>query len=390
MNWADVVIVLIALGAALRGYRVGLVRQLGSTAGFIAGMLLGSWWGGVLASGVQSSSDKSLLSLFTTLCGAFLGMAIGETLGAQLKHRFNTRKVWDRFDGSFGSGIAALTLLFACWLLASLLVLGQTSPVQRQLKDSRILGILDVHLPPATAVLSSLDKLINPNHSPQVFRGREPSPANVTVPPLSSFEAVVAAARPSVVKVEGTGCGGIVEGSGFVFAPGAVATNAHVVAGVASPKVRDARGIHNTRVVWFDPDTDLAVLRADDLTEAALPLDHGTASTGTPAVVLGYPAGGNFSAQPAAIVDTLTAIGRNIYNQSVTTRSIYSLKAHVVHGNSGGPMVGRDGHVIGIVFATSTTYNDIGYALTGGQVATSLHTAARATKAVSTGACSEE
>src|SRR5665213_1034032 len=49
------------------------------------------------------------------------------------------------------------------------------------------------------------------------------------------LDAAVAKDEASVVKIEGDGCGGTVEGSGFIVSPGLVATNAHVVAGVTHP-----------------------------------------------------------------------------------------------------------------------------------------------------------
>jgi S1-C subfamily serine protease len=238
--------------------------------------------------------------------------------------------------------------------------------------------------------LSSLNKLIDPNGFPQVFNGLEPSPhSTAPMPSLGSFDGVVKAAAASVVKVEGTGCGGIVEGSGFVASNNRVATNAHVVAGVANPKVIDDNGIHNTRVIWFDPDLDLAVLQVGNLAGKPLQLNSAEQASNTTGVVLGYPGGGSFTAQPAAIIDHFTAYGRNIYDQGSTVRDIYSLHAKIIPGNSGGPVLGADGQVLGIVFATSTTYNNVGYALTGHQVAGELATAEKSTTVRSTGSCSE-
>jgi S1-C subfamily serine protease len=238
--------------------------------------------------------------------------------------------------------------------------------------------------------LSSLNRLIDPNGFPQVFTGLEPNPQkHAKLPSLGSVDQVVAAAEPSVVKVEGTGCGGIVEGSGFVFAKGQIATNAHVVAGVSHPKVIDQNGIHDAVVTWFDPDLDLAVLRVDNLAGKPLKITTTEQAAGVNGVVLGYPAGGDFNAQAASILDRFIAVGRNIYGQNQTTREVYSLQAHVIPGNSGGPLVGADGTVLGIVFATSTTYNDVGYALTGQQIASELAQAQQSATPTSTSACSE-
>jgi S1-C subfamily serine protease len=285
--------------------------------------------------------------------------------------------------------MAIITVLFTIWLIASIMVLGPRTGFQQALKNSRIIAALDDHLPPATKLLSSLNNLIDPNGFPQVFRGLEPNPGSAKLPDLGSFNTVVKATEPSVVKVEGTGCGGIVEGSGFVITNGKIVTNAHVVAGVRSPKVIDANGLHDTRVVWFDPDVDLAVLQVGNLAGRPLRITATEQPANTPAVVLGYPGGGDFTAGAAAIIDHFTAYGRNIYGQHNTLRDVYSLQAKVIPGNSGGPVVGADGSVLGIVFATSTTYNDVGYALTGHQVANELATAEQATATVGTGSCSE-
>jgi len=389
MNLVDLLIILMALGALTRGYRIGMTRQAGSTLGFIGGLFVGSWLSALFITHLSSTTGKTLTSLLFVLCGGLIGTTIGEVVGLQLKTKLMRRQSLDTFDGGLGSVMAATTMLFAIWLGASILVLGPSNGFQQILKSSRILSSLDSHLPPATSLLSSLNKLVDPNGFPEVFSGLEPSPGSTNVPSLGSLTPAVQAAQASVVKVEGTGCGGIVEGSGFVLAKDRIVTNAHVVAGVASPKVIDGNGLHNTRVVWFDANVDLAVLEVRGLAGKPLRINSSEQPSGTPAVALGYPGGGNFTAQPAAVIDHFTAYGRNIYGQSTSVRDIYSLKAHIIPGNSGGPLVASDGQVLGIVFATSTTYNDVGYALTGHQVASELASAAHSTTTYSTGSCSE-
>lgn len=389
MNLTDWVIVILVISSLVRGYRIGLTRQAGSTIGFVLGLFAGSWIASLIIAHLQNSLDKSLASLLIVLGCSFLLMSVGEILGIRLKQRFINHSV-DKLDGSLGSLMGAVTILAAAWLAGSILVLAPSGGLQQNVKNSHILAALNQQLPPATKVLSSLNRLIDPNGFPQVFTGLEPSPQKqAKLPSLGSFDQVVAATRNSVVKVEGTGCGGIVEGSGFVFAKGQIATNAHVVAGVGHPKVVDQNGIHDAVVTWFDPDLDLAVLRVSNLAGKPLKINATEQSAGTSGVVLGYPAGGDFNAQAASILDRFIAVGRNIYGQGQTTREVYSLQAHVIPGNSGGPLVGADGTVLGIVFATSTTYNDVGYALTGQQVASELAQAQQSTTPTGTSACSE-
>lgn len=389
MNIIDLLIILFGLSSLVRGYRIGLIRQAGSTLGFVAGLFAGSQVANVVISHVTGSLTKSLVSLAVVIGLSLVFMTIGEVAGQKLKVRLLNHSA-DMFDGALGSLMSVATLLLAVWLAAAILVLGPSSGLQQSIKTSRVIAALDRSLPPATKVLSTLNRLINPNGFPQVFSGLEPSPGKpANLPSLGSLDYAVNSTKASVVKIEGAGCGGIVEGSGFVVASNTIATNAHVVAGVASPKVIDANGVHNTEVTWFDPNLDLAVLKVNHLAGKPLTINASEQPAGTPGVVLGYPGGGNLNAQPASILDRFTAVGRNIYGQGATARDVYSIQATVIPGNSGGPLVGANGSVLGIVFATSTTYNKVGYALTGHQINGELTQAEQSTTVRATGSCSE-
>ena len=87
------------------------------------------------------------------------------------------------------------------------------------------------------------------------------------------------------------------------------------------------------------------------------------------------------------VLARVEAIGRDIYGQSLTTRSVYEIESLVRPGNSGGPLVRADGEVVGVVFSRSALNNDIGFALTSDEVRRELALAAPRTAAVSTGPC---
>jgi S1-C subfamily serine protease len=70
-------------------------------------------------------------------------------------------------------------------------------------------------------------------------------------------------------------------------------------------------------------------------------------------------------------------------------RDVYELQANVRPGNSGGPFVLPSGEVAGIVFAASTTEQDVGYALTADQVAPDIHDGVGRTAPVSTQNCTQ-
>jgi S1-C subfamily serine protease len=391
MNIIDVLIVILAGLSIARGNRIGLVRQAGSTIGFIAGLFIGSWASGLVTAHLGTTGSQSLASLVCVVVGGLLFMSVGETIGIELKRGLLRNNVLDGLDRGLGMIVAIATVVVGCWLAASVLILGPSGGLQQDIKGSRIVGLLDSKLPPATKILSSLNTLIDPNSFPQVFSGLEPSPATLSkLPTVSSLTPAVRADQASVVKVEGTGCGGIVEGSGFVVRKDEIVTNAHVVAGVKAPKVLDANGIHDARVIWFDSNVDVAVLQVSNLAGKPLTIRDTQESNGVQGAVLGYPGGGDFNVQPAAIIARFMASGRNIYGQSITIREIYSIHAKVIPGNSGGPLIATDGSVLGIVFATSTTYNNVGYVLTGHQVAHELATAEQSNTTYDTGTCSQE
>lgn len=385
----DILIVLFVASAVYRGREIGFVRQAGSTAGFFGGLFLGAWLEPRTVNLVHSQASRVGVTLLTTLGCALILMTIGEYLGLRLKHRVILKRI-NSIDNGAGALLGGISLLFSAWLVAGLIGALPFPGLQMALQNSRIISGLNRHLPSAPTIIADLGRLIDPNGFPQVFIGGEPTPHTaVAMPSLGDLQTAIKNDRASVVKVEGQGCGGIVEGSGFVAAPGLVATNAHVVAGISRPYVKDGNGLHRVTVIWFDPDLDFAVLRVDNLAGHGLAIDNSRASSGTPAAVLGYPGGGPFTAGSAAVMDEFTATGRNIYGQGSTDRGVYEIQADVIPGNSGGPLVAKDGRVIGVVFAESTTYQHVGYALTASQVSTEINQAAARDQAVSTGSCAE-
>jgi S1-C subfamily serine protease len=165
---------------------------------------------------------------------------------------------------------------------------------------------------------------------------------------------VIERVGPAVVRVE-TGSkkpqarerGGV--GSGIVISPdGLVLTNSHVVGNSRHIRLRDTEGVvTDARVLGADPDTDLALLRADgarDLRYAGLG-NSKNLRRGQLVVAIGNPLG--FESTVTAGV--VSALGRSI--RSVSGRSIEDViqtDAALNPGNSGGPLVSSRGEVIGI------------------------------------------
>jgi S1-C subfamily serine protease len=160
-----------------------------------------------------------------------------------------------------------------------------------------------------------------------------------------------------VVKVLGTACGLGVQGSGWVAGDGVIVTNAHVVAGQddTTVQVRGEGPRLDAQAIWFDPQNDLAILRAPGISGVrALRLNVG-AEEGASAAILGFPENGPYDVRPGRLGQTTTVISQDAYGCGPVRRSITSLRGLVRSGNSGGPMVDAAGRVVTTIFAASVS-----------------------------------
>ncbi|WGD50005.1 trypsin-like peptidase domain-containing protein [Bradyrhizobium sp. CB1650] len=166
--------------------------------------------------------------------------------------------------------------------------------------------------------------------------------------------AVTERVGPAVVRVEtgpkvpnGRERGGL--GSGIVISPdGLVLTNSHVVGSSKEIRLRDVEGhVGDAQVLGVDPDTDLALLRANgvrDLRYAALG-NSKTLRRGQLVIAIGNPLG--FESTVTAGV--VSALGRSIRSVSGRTiEDVIQTDAALNPGNSGGPLVSSNSEVIGI------------------------------------------
>lgn len=385
----DIVIILLLVSAVIRGREIGFVQQAFSTVGFFGGLLIGALIEPYTVGFAHTQLSRSLITLGTTLGMAFILLTIGEYIGIYLKHKVIHLKI-DKVDNIFGSLLSVVSVLIGVWLAAAILRTLPYVSFQTDIKSSKIISSLDRHLPPAPNVIADLTHLVDPNGFPRVFNGNEPTPpGSVSLPPYSVLAAAVNQDSPSVVKLVGDGCGGIVEGSGFVVKNGIVATNAHVIAGISQPYVEDSNGNHQATVIYFNPNLDFALLKVSNLAGKPLNISDKIVPNNTSAAALGYPGGGNFKADQAVVMQEFNATGSNIYAQGNTNRQVYEIEANIIPGNSGGPLITTNGTVIGVVFAQSTEYNDVGYALVSDPIVNIIHNTTTNSQPVSTGSCAE-
>jgi S1-C subfamily serine protease len=391
VNLVDVVVIVLAIAAAFRGYRRGLLGQAFEFGGGFLGLVIGVALGPRIASAFTNRAG--LTAVLISLLVVFVALSIGQTLGFMLGHRFGTYAhsaqlgAWDSGLGAaFGIGV----VLVAFWLVGALLVNGPSRSLARALEQSTILSEVNEALPKPPNVLAYISQYLNTSGFPRVFAGVPPSigpPVDLPSGPLAQRAA--RAADQSTVRVVVPACGGTQLGTGWVAADSTVVTNAHVVAGGDGVTVQDSAGDHAGVVVVFNPRADVAVIRAEGLAGPPLALHTRDEDRGARGATLGYPgsAAGRLVRHRAAVQARYEARGYDIYGRREVVREVYEIRSPVRQGDSGGPFVLPDGQVAGVVFAASTTDFDTGYALTGGEVSDEVERGSRNTSEVGTGAC---
>ncbi|WP_315924221.1 S1C family serine protease [Mesorhizobium sp. SP-1A] len=138
------------------------------------------------------------------------------------------------------------------------------------------------------------------------------------------------------------------QGSGFVISPdGLIVTNSHVVGDARAVRVAMPDGSScEGRVLGSDPDTDIALVRADGAFTDIAPLgDSKLLRRGQITIAIGNPLGFEWTVTAGVV----SAIGRSM--RAATGRlidDVIQTDAPLNPGNSGGPLVSSGGEVIGV------------------------------------------
>ncbi len=392
MNLVDVVIIAVLIFALIAGLASGAFPQLGGLAGAIGGGFLAIVGLLPLAQSWLETLDPPIRAV-VVLVGIVgivgLGEAIGSGVGSRIRARLIGHSLLGNLDRAAGAVLGLAQGILVVWLVGGTLAAGPLPQVAAAVQRSAIVrGLADV-LPPPTEVVGVLGKWLDSAGLPDVFVGLERFPAPAIDPPSDPQAASIAArAIPSTLIVRASACGYVLSGTGFVIRPGYIVTNAHVIAGSRSISVgRDGGSPIRATAVLFDPELDIALLYAPAVSAPALSLASRVPATGTLGAALGHPAGGALAIVPVAVTASYPAKGRDIYGTSLVTREIIELRAGILQGDSGGPIVLQDGSVGGVVFAQAQTDPNVGYALSPVDVAARIQPSLGQTRAIDTGAC---
>jgi S1-C subfamily serine protease len=390
----DLVLVVLAAAFAVSGYRQGFIVGSLSFIGFVGGAVLGAEFGPVISRAiVGGQTQQAVVAVVLLVSAAILGQFIASSIGAAVRQSV-TNPSSTILDSVGGSIVSVLSMLLIAWAIGSVLTASSFPVVVGQVNDSFVLGTMDKIMPTkAKTMFTDFRQLLSSGPFPQVFSGIGAARLFAVSPPDQAVlnDPGYLAATSRVVKVQGTAvsCDRSIEGSGFVYAPQHVLTNAHVVAGVTQGlTVTTINGAvyHDAKVVLYDPQVDIAVLYVPNLNLKPLQFnDQGQA--GADAVVAGYPLDHSFTAVAARIGGAQNAVGPDIYQTGTVNRQIFEIRAQVEPGNSGGPLLSPSGTVYGVVFAAAVDTADTGFALTASEVASDASAGADQTVPTSTQGC---
>jgi S1-C subfamily serine protease len=389
-QWLDIAIIAFAAIVGVSGWRSGALGSLLSFVGVILGAVAGVLLAPHIVSHVSGARPKLFVALFLILGLVVIGEIAGVVLGRAVRSAIRNG-VLRTFDSAIGVALQVVAVLIAAWLLATPLTSSDQPTLAAAVNGSRVLGgVNDVAPPWLKRVPKRLSALLNTSGLPDVLQPFNRTPiANVDAPDAGlTTDPVVAFTRPSVLKIRGEApsCSKVLEGTGFVVGEHRVMSNAHVVAGAETVTVDDGQHTYDAHVVSYDPNADISILEVPDLTATTLQFELQEAPDGTDAIVLGYPGGGDFTATPARIRETIQLNGPDIYHTTTVNREVYTIRGAVHQGNSGGPLINRSGKVLGVVFGAAVDDPDTGFVLTAKEVARQMEKINN-TAPVPTGTC---
>ncbi|MEP9384503.1 MarP family serine protease [Nocardioides sp. KR10-350] len=389
LNLLDWILIVLVLAYALSGYWQGFVTGAFATAGLLLGGLFGVWIAPKALGNADPSVWVSLGALFIVILSASLGQALMQYVGARVRDKITWQPA-RLLDACGGAVLSAAAVLVVAWALGVAVSGSNLRGLSDLVRSSSVLAKVNQVLPAeASSALGAFNNVVGTSFFPRYLEPFAPERIVEVAPGPAGIrtDADVKRAGASVVKVRGANsCGRGVEGSGFVIADHYLMTNAHVVAGVRHPTVVVGDDERPATVVSYDPDTDVAVLSFDSQGLSPLRFDLG-AKARQPVAILGYPEDGPYDVEAGRIRSSQRLRSPDIYGDGTVIRDVYSLRGLIRPGNSGGPIVDRDGDVVGVVFAASVTDADTGYALTADQVDDIANSAVGRTAAVSTEGC---
>ena len=362
MNQLDLVFLLGALLAALGGWRFGFVRRVLGWVGLVVGVVVASKLLPVVFDIPKTPEPADLIKSLAFIAGfGLVGQAVGHFVGARMRRIIGVARL-GLVDSVGGAVLGVAGIVLTAWMVIPTMVQIQGWPADAA-RGSVVAARLTRALGDPPDVLAGVGKSLGVNGLGDALSNIR----NLNIDPVAPAdspvdEATLAAVRGSVVRLSGPACERTQSGSGFVVAPGLVATNAHVVAGTDSLTITDDGDLEVRGTIrYLDLRNDIALVSAPELDRPPLPLvDQGQGDRGA---ILGYPGGGPLQVQPYSVAAITTATARDIYDRGSFSRRIVIMGSKIGPGDSGGPLVTPDGSVAGIAFGIAPDRSETAYGI---------------------------
>ena len=362
MNQLDLAFLVGCLLAALGGFRLGLIRRVTGWIGLVLALVLVSRFLPSIVSTTATPAPADLLkSLGVLFVGGGIGQALGMAAGSKLKKLIDFTHL-RILDAVLGSVLGVVGVLVAAWMIIPAMTQIPGWPAEAA-RGSQVAGRLTRALGDPPDVLAGVSKSLGVSGLSDALQGARDLNLDPSAPSKQPVPSeVLSRVQASVVKLSGPACERQQSGSGFVIAPGIVATNAHVVAGTESTTITNDDGLKvDGTVRYLDIRNDIALVVAPDLDRPALPLvEAGKDATGS---ILGYPGGGPLKIQPYTIAASTVATSQDIYDTGSFQRKILILGSRIQPGDSGGPLIDPAGQVAGIAFGIAPDDDQTAYAI---------------------------
>ena len=191
------------------------------------------------------------------------------------------------------------------------------------------------------------DQDICVNRNVELANATRPAAAPIMARPPAAPPVAGPASRETPLAQPNAQARQVSTGSGFLVAPGLVMTNQHVIEACNRVLLRTPSGhwLAAAPPARMDARLDLAVLNVPGLGGPALAFRNApTLRRGEGVVAYGFPLAGLLSSDPKLTrgeVNGLRGLGDN--------PDQYQISAEVQPGNSGGPLVDMQGHIVGVV-----------------------------------------
>lgn len=265
---------------------------------------------------------------------------LAEAVGVPQASRTTRLKSWLRTPAALWAGMLLLAALLTLNLVRPLTP--SAKPLTQKQFDAAVLHTLNTQVVPSQAARA----------------------ADMVGPSVVRVMGYVTDKKTGETVEQGVGTGVVIVDKGVIL------TNLHVVQGAETIKVMFADGLEaEAFVTGMQAENDLAVLQAKEIPDdlhAATMRSTGDLVPGDQVVAIGFP----YGIGPSVSAGVVSGLGRSFRSPEgkQVISNLIQFDAAANPGNSGGPLVTMDGHVVGIVTAilnptNARTFVGIGFAV---------------------------